>query len=128
MLRPNLCRTLFYNLVPKPKDKAERERERGNELQFGNISGRKINSLLNAADFAAAVSRFSGPFLPTVSFLPSLSTLPCPHSSGVRTGLTPNYPRKPGRKQQHSVLLLVQEVGLKRITLLTALCSTLQSQ
>ena len=48
-------------------------------LKFGNISGRKINSLLNAADFAAAVSRFSGPFLPTVSFLPSPSPR-CLHS------------------------------------------------
>ena len=51
--------------VLQPRSEAQRQRtkkwrERGNELQFGNISGRKINSLLNAADFTAAVSRFLG--------------------------------------------------------------------
>ena len=64
ILRPNRCPAPFYSLVPKPKDKEEKSRvERGNELQFGNISGRKINSLLNAV---AAVARFSRPFSPTV--------------------------------------------------------------
>ena len=47
--------------VLQPRSEAQRQRTKkwrergGNELQFGNISGRKINSLLNAV---AAVARF----------------------------------------------------------------------